>query len=99
MRFGGDRNPRGDIEFVFHYASKEWDRDRLAITIAAFDLHGNVLVTETQRTEDLRSRTPVGPVEFLPAAMYQSSSNAVQVTLERGAVEDVANIVIKVAAY
>jgi len=67
------------IEFVFAYASEEWDRDRLAVTIAAYDEHGHVLVTETQQTEDLRSRTPTEPVVFVPVAIVGSSSNQVQV--------------------
>ena len=98
-RHGVGPNLRYMIEFVFAYASEEWDRDRLAVTIAAYDEHGHVLVTETQQTEDLRSRTPTEPVVFVPGAIVGSSSNQVQVTVKGGVMEDVARIVIQVAAH
>lgn len=84
------------IEFVFDYASEEWDRDRLAVTISAYDPHGHVLVTETHQTVDHRSRT--GPVQYISVAYHESSSNQVQVTA-KGSIEDVAQVVIKLAAY
>lgn len=94
LQWGGDRGYM--IEFVFDYASQEWDRDRLAVTIAAYDPHGNELVTETQQTLDHRSRT--GPVEYITVALYESSSNQVHVSA-KGTIQDVAQVVIKMAAY
>jgi hypothetical protein len=76
FQWGGDRGYM--IDFVFDYASEEWDRDRLAVSISAYDSHGNVLVTETQQTLDHRSRT--GPVQYISVALYESSSNQVQVS-------------------
>jgi hypothetical protein len=86
------------IEFVFGYASKEWDRDRLAVTVVAYDMRGNVIVSGTQRTEDLRNRLPAGLDGNVLVAMYEPSSNPVQVAA-KGSIHDVDQIVIKVAAY
>ena len=94
MQWGGDRGYT--IYFEFGYASEKWDRDRLAVTISAYDSHGNVLVTETQQTLDHRSRT--GPDMYIDVVWRESGSNQVQVNA-KGSIENVAEVVIKIAPY